>query len=144
MNKLSTITLITLSLIVVLAYNLQAQGQKNMEIVRNGSRPSQKGPETGSPGEYRIDPLFTPHEGVTRAHASTVTFEPGARTAWHTHPLGRIADCHIRRRVGPGSRAGQFRRFDLEMSLLDPSPDKALARRFCKGRRDPYCDSRGA
>jgi len=59
-----------------------------MEIKRNGSRPSGKGPEAWFTGAVRIDPLFQPDER-TRAAAASVTFEPGARTAWHTHPLGQ-------------------------------------------------------
>lgn len=57
-------------------------------ITRNGSQPSVKGPGAWFTGTVRIDPLFgaTP---LTRAAASSVTFEPGARTAWHTHPLGQ-------------------------------------------------------
>jgi quercetin dioxygenase-like cupin family protein len=60
-----------------------------MEISRNGSMASQKGPTDWFTGSVRIDALFGPRAGATRAHASTVTFEPGARTAWHTHPLGQ-------------------------------------------------------
>ncbi|OAF03699.1 cupin [Bradyrhizobium centrolobii] len=59
-----------------------------MDIKRNGSRPSQKGPEDWFTGAVRIDPLFQATEPA-RANAAQVTFEPGARTAWHTHPLGQ-------------------------------------------------------
>jgi quercetin dioxygenase-like cupin family protein len=59
-----------------------------MEIVRIGSQPSGKGPEDWFTGSVRIDPLFQPNE-YRRAAAASVTFEPGARTAWHTHPLGQ-------------------------------------------------------
>ncbi len=59
-----------------------------MNIDRNGSRPSVKGPADWFTGTVRIDPLFQPNE-ARRAAAATVTFEPGARTAWHTHPLGQ-------------------------------------------------------
>jgi quercetin dioxygenase-like cupin family protein len=59
-----------------------------MNIERNGSRPSAKGPTDWFTGTVRIDPLFQPNE-ARRAGAATVTFEPGARTAWHTHPLGQ-------------------------------------------------------
>jgi quercetin dioxygenase-like cupin family protein len=59
-----------------------------MEIKRSGSRPSAKGPPEYFTGSVRIDPLFeTPEPG--RAVGASVTFEPGARTAWHTHPLGQ-------------------------------------------------------
>lgn len=59
-----------------------------MDIIRAGSRPSGKGPEDWFTGAVRIDPLFEPN-GARRAAAALVTFEPGARTAWHTHPLGQ-------------------------------------------------------
>lgn len=59
-----------------------------MEIMRNGSQPSTPGPADYFTGSVRIDPLFQPH-GQARAAGASVTFEPGARTAWHTHPLGQ-------------------------------------------------------
>ena len=59
-----------------------------MEITRVGSQPSTKGPDDWFTGTVRIDPLFQVHEPA-RAASSMVTFEPGARTAWHTHPLGQ-------------------------------------------------------
>ena len=59
-----------------------------MEIMRAGSRPSGKGREDWFTGTVRIDPLFSPAEPA-RAGGALVTFEPGARTAWHTHPLGQ-------------------------------------------------------
>jgi quercetin dioxygenase-like cupin family protein len=60
-----------------------------MEIQRIGSQPSAKGPAEWFTGTVRIDPLFQPND-ARRAGAATVTFEPGARTAWHTHPLGQM------------------------------------------------------
>jgi quercetin dioxygenase-like cupin family protein len=59
-----------------------------MEITRLGIQPSAKGPSEWFTGSVRIDSLFQPNE-YRRAAAATVTFEPGARTAWHTHPLGQ-------------------------------------------------------
>lgn len=59
-----------------------------MVIQRNGSQPSGVGPAEWFTGTVRIDPLFAAHPPA-RAAAATVTFEPGARTAWHTHPLGQ-------------------------------------------------------
>jgi len=59
-----------------------------MEIKRCGSRPSGKGPEDYFTGTVRIDPLFEAADPA-RARGASVTFEPGARTAWHTHPLGQ-------------------------------------------------------
>jgi quercetin dioxygenase-like cupin family protein len=59
-----------------------------MEIKKSGSQPSVKGPSDWFTGTVRIDPLFQPTEGA-RAGGGSVTFEPGARTAWHQHPLGQ-------------------------------------------------------
>ncbi|MFL5754269.1 MAG: cupin domain-containing protein [Bacteroidia bacterium] len=59
-----------------------------MEITRVGNKPSFKGPEDWFTGAVRVDPLFESNE-ARRGAAVTVTFEPGARTAWHTHPLGQ-------------------------------------------------------
>jgi len=59
-----------------------------MEIKRGGTQASMKGPGDWFTGSVRIDPLFQPNE-ARRGAAAYVTFEPGARTAWHTHPLGQ-------------------------------------------------------
>ncbi|MFB9993353.1 cupin domain-containing protein [Deinococcus oregonensis] len=59
-----------------------------MEIKRAGSQPSQRGPADWFTGTVRIDPLFLSPEPASAA-GNAVTFEPGARTAWHTHPLGQ-------------------------------------------------------
>jgi quercetin dioxygenase-like cupin family protein len=59
-----------------------------MDIQRNGSRPSGKGAPDYFTGAVRIDPLFNPPVPA-RVVGASVTFEPGARTAWHTHPLGQ-------------------------------------------------------
>jgi quercetin dioxygenase-like cupin family protein len=68
---------------------LRAQTQGgHMEITRSGSQPSVKGPAEWFTGTVRIDPLFDAPL-PSRAGGATVTFEPEARTAWHTHPLGQ-------------------------------------------------------
>jgi quercetin dioxygenase-like cupin family protein len=59
-----------------------------MEIQRSGSQASVKGPPDWFTGTVRIDPLFQP-KAPARTAGATVAFEPGARTAWHTHPLGQ-------------------------------------------------------
>ncbi len=59
-----------------------------MQITKIGSKPSVKGPGDWFTGAVRIDPLFDAND-ARRAAAASVTFEPGARTAWHTHPLGQ-------------------------------------------------------
>ena len=76
-----------------------------MEIMRAGSRPSGLGPRDWFTGAVRIDPLFGPPEPA-RVAGALVTFEPGARTAWHTHPLGQTlivtAGCgRVQREGGP-------------------------------------------
>ena len=59
-----------------------------MEIFRAGQVPSRKGPADWFTGQVRIDTLFNP-AAPERVQGASVTFEPGARTAWHTHPLGQ-------------------------------------------------------
>ena len=76
-----------------------------MEIIRIGAQPSGKGPAEYFTGQVRIDPLFAPPEPA-RVAMALVTFEPGARTAWHTHPLGQTliitAGCgRVQREGGP-------------------------------------------
>jgi len=74
-----------------------------MDIKRNGSQPSRRGPEEYFTGTVRIDPL-NQAEDPARVACATVTFEPGARTAWHTHPLGQTlivtAGCGLTQRWG--------------------------------------------
>jgi len=60
----------------------------DMEIRRSGAQASRKGPAEWFTGTVRIDPLFAAPEPA-RVSGGMVTFEPGARTAWHTHPLGQ-------------------------------------------------------
>lgn len=59
-----------------------------MEIIKNGEQPSVKPPEAWFTGDVRLDPLFS-KRASTKAAGALVTFEPGARTAWHTHPAGQ-------------------------------------------------------
>jgi quercetin dioxygenase-like cupin family protein len=79
------------------------QGIKKMDIKRSGSQPSVKGPAEYFTGTVRIDPLFEANDPAQSIGAS-VTFEPGARTAWHTHPLGQTlivtAGCGLVQRWG--------------------------------------------
>ncbi|MCD7059400.1 (R)-mandelonitrile lyase [Pelagibacterium xiamenense] len=76
-----------------------------MEIIRAGSQPSGAGPSDWFTGTVRIDPLFNRFDAA-RVQGANVTFEPGARTAWHTHPLGQtlivVAGAgRVQRRDGP-------------------------------------------
>ena len=59
-----------------------------MEIKRIESQPTSKGPAEWFTGSVRIQPMFESREPA-RARGASVTFEPGARTAWHTHPMGQ-------------------------------------------------------
>lgn len=59
-----------------------------MKITRANERASRAGPEEYFTGRVRLDPLFNPHD-PDRVQGAQVSFEPGARTAWHTHPLGQ-------------------------------------------------------
>jgi len=74
-----------------------------MEIKRNGSQASSPGSAEYFTGSVRIDPLFQPKD-TSRLFGASVTFEPGARTAWHTHPVGQVlivsAGCGRAQRLG--------------------------------------------
>ena len=103
-----------------------------MEIKRSGSQPSRKGPAEYFTGTVRIDPLFTAPEPA-RAAGAAVTFEPGARTAWHTHPLGQTlivtAGCgRVQREGGPIE----------EIRRLVSAWPQALARSLPNDSDDPY------
>ncbi len=97
---------------------LSEEGMKTMDIKRSGSQPSGKGPGDWFTGTVRIDPLFQAI-APARAAGNAVTFEPGARTAWHTHPLGQLlivtAGCgRVQRAGGPVEeiRPGDVVRFE--------------------------------
>lgn len=74
-----------------------------MKITRIGSIPSSKGPAEWFTGTVRLDPLFSA-DAPARVAGASVTFEPGARTAWHTHPLGQtlivVSGCGWAQREG--------------------------------------------
>jgi quercetin dioxygenase-like cupin family protein len=81
-----------------------------MDIHRNGDRPSTPGLPAYFTGQVRLDPLF-PATEPARAMGAYVTFEPGARTAWHTHPLGQtlivtFGSGRVQRWGGPVERVG--------------------------------------
>jgi 4-carboxymuconolactone decarboxylase len=76
----------------MLAFGAHSQTSKDqgaIRIVRSGSQPSRQGPAENFTGSVRVDPLFQA-SAPARASGSLVTFESGARTAWHAHPLGQI------------------------------------------------------
>jgi quercetin dioxygenase-like cupin family protein len=91
-----------------------------MDIKRSGSQPSAKGPEEYFTGTVRVDPLFEAADPA-RTIGASVTFEPSARTAWHTHPLGQTlivtAGCGLAQRWGGAILQGDATRtskFDRE------------------------------
>jgi quercetin dioxygenase-like cupin family protein len=89
MTKLLSLTLLTLGLAHADQPKVSSGGrEQSVEITRNGSRPSTRGPAESFTGSVRIDPLFSARD-PSRASGASVTFEPGARTAWHTHPAGQ-------------------------------------------------------
>jgi len=85
-----------------------------MDVIRAGSQPSSKPPLEYFTGTVRLDPLFQPVEPA-RTLAVSVTFEPGARSAWHTHPLGQLlivtAGCGLVQ--SSGARARMIRAGDV-------------------------------
>jgi quercetin dioxygenase-like cupin family protein len=86
----------------------------DMEIKRSGSQPSSKGPADWFSGTVRIDPLFEAPQPA-RVRGASVTFEPGARTAWHTHPLGQtlIVSAGCGRAHREGGRIEEIRPGDV-------------------------------
>ena len=104
-----------------------------MDIKRNGSQPSAQGPADWFTGTVRIDPLFQPSDPA-RAAGACVTFEPAARTAWHTHPLGQtlIVTCGVGRVQCSGGPIEEIRPGDVvwfrpgEKHWHGASPTKAM------------------
>lgn len=80
--KILAATALSLSLLTPLS-------AQNIAIARSGSQPSRQGPAENFTGSVRVDPLFQA-EAPARATGGSVTFEPGARSAWHVHPLGQV------------------------------------------------------
>lgn len=93
MMRLAT-AILTLSLLVTMSVfsgtAMAAEGSNNPQIaiMRADSLPSSKGPSTNFTGNVRVEPIFPANESAPYS-ASYVTFEPGARTAWHAHPAGQ-------------------------------------------------------
>jgi len=114
-----------------------------MEIRRAGSQPSKQGPSEWFTGSVRIDPLFQAGEPAA-AQGASVTFEPGARTAWHTHPLGQTlivtAGCGWAQREG--EPAQEIRPGDVvwfapgEKHWHGATPDTAMSHIAIQEKRD--------
>lgn len=105
-----------------------------MKITKNGMIPSMKGPQDWFTGEVRLDPLF-PKEGAAHGSGALVTFEPGSRTAWHTHPVGQTLIVQsglgwVQREGGPIEeiRPGDVVWFEAdEKHWHGASPEKAMS-----------------
>jgi 4-carboxymuconolactone decarboxylase len=80
---------ISLCMFAPVAQSQTSQDQGAIRIMRSGSQPSRQGPAENFTGSVRVDPLFQA-AAPARVAGALVTFAPGARTAWHTHPLGQI------------------------------------------------------
>jgi quercetin dioxygenase-like cupin family protein len=116
-----------------------------MEIKRSGSQPSGKGPADYFTGSVRIDPLFQAPDPA-RVVGASVTFEPGARTAWHTHPLGQtlivMAGCGWAQREGgpiEEIRPGDVVSFPPGDALKDYAEARACTTLFFLAAR-PWAD----
>jgi quercetin dioxygenase-like cupin family protein len=81
--KLVVATVVSLGFLV----SASSESLQAIKITRSGSQPSRPGPAEYFTGSVRIDPLFDAN-APSRVNGDSVTFEPGARTAWHAHPLG--------------------------------------------------------
>lgn len=90
------------------------QDTQRVAVTRNGSRPSQRGPAENFTGTVRVDPLFDPND-ASRAGSAYVTFEPAARTAWHTHPRGQrlVVTAGVGRVQGWGGPVDEIRPGDV-------------------------------
>jgi hypothetical protein len=77
------------------------ESSQSITVTRSGSQPSRQGPAENFTGSVRIDPLFNT-KPPSRTSGGRVTFEPGARTAWHTHPLGQTLVVNGRLWLGSG------------------------------------------
>jgi 4-carboxymuconolactone decarboxylase len=87
--KLLAATALSVSLLASAFAQTNQTDSQAIQILRRGSQPAQQGPVENFTGSVRVEPLFQPH-APARASGYLVTFEPGARTAWHTHPLGQV------------------------------------------------------
>ena len=108
-----------------------ASMQDTIQVTRNGSRASQRGPAEYFTGAARIDPLFDPND-VANAGAAYVTFEPGARTAWHTHPRGQrlvvtAGVGRVQRWQGPATSPTTLRGGTWRCSIVTPPTRAGLS-----------------
>src|SRR2546430_4427754 len=125
---------ISLCMLASGAQSQTSKDQRAIRIVQSGSQPSRQGLAENFTGFVRVDPLFQAN-APARASGSLVTFEPGARTAWHTHPLGQIlivtaGPGRVARPGDPadGIREGGGGRFSPTQKHWDgAAPDRSVA-----------------
>jgi len=113
-----------------------AENEEKVKIQRSGSLPSRSGPEDYFTGKVRIDAPFAGTEPA-RVGGATVTFEPGARTAWHTHPLGQTLIVTQGRGLDPGM-GDPIQEMNQGDIVWIPEGRQALARRYPRNRHDPH------
>lgn len=89
MNHFLRNLVVAASALLIAASALAQQGAQTITIARSGSQPAREGPAENFTGSVRVDPLFAANEAA-RASGAYVTFQPGAHTAWHTHPRGQV------------------------------------------------------
>lgn len=91
-----------------------AQDSQTVTITRSGSQPSRQGPAENFTGSVRVDPLFQSNNPA-RTSGALVTFQPGARSAWHSHPLGQIliVTSGVGRVQGSGGPVEEIRQGDV-------------------------------
>jgi 4-carboxymuconolactone decarboxylase len=87
--KIFVVIVISLGMLISFAQSQTPNDQGAIRIVRSGAQPSRQGSVENFTGLARVAPLFEAN-APARTSGSLVTFEPGARTSWHTHPLGQI------------------------------------------------------
>src|SRR2546428_14102523 len=92
-------TVMSLSLLVSVCAG--SESSQEIKVTRRGSQPSRQGPDENFTGSVRIDPLFNAN-APSRTSRGRAPFEPGARTAWHTHPLGQTLVVTAGYALGPG------------------------------------------
>ena len=111
-----------------------------MQIIRSGTQPSRRGQPEFFTGAVRVDPLASAR-APSRVAASYVTFEPGARTAWHTHPLGQtlVVTAGVGWVQQEGGPVEEIRPGDV---VWIPPWSEALARRRCHDGNDAHRDHR--
>ena len=112
---------------------------QTIEIIRNGSHSATEGPAQNFTGSVQVDQLF-PAKDLSRVSGGVVTFEPGARSAWHTHPLGQILI--VTAGVGRVQAwGGPIQVIRAGRCGADFARRKTLARRVTHDSDDTYCDS---